>query len=92
MEGERGEFLIKGIMNIKSSFLWTMSVILFTLGCATGGDVTRLRNDVLGLEKKYEEAIPEIRKNQAEIGVKIDTLQADLQVLTGRFEEGRYQT
>lgn len=92
MEGERGEFLIKGIMNIKSSFLWTMSVILFTLGCATGGDVTRLRNDVLGLEKKYEEAIPEIRKNQAEIGVKIDTLQVDLQVLTGRFEEGRYQT
>lgn len=64
--------------------------------------MTKVKNDILGLEKKHydnaskikeiEDSLFTIRKNQAELGVKIDGLQSDLQVLTGRFEEGRYQT
>src|SRR3990170_7833679 len=91
----------KGIMKTRLSFLWLISIILITVGCATN-DITRLKNDVLSLEKKHyennskikdiEDSLSSIRKNLAELGAKIDVQQADIQVLTGRFEEGRYQT
>lgn len=78
-----------------------MVTILITSGCATN-EMTRLKNDVLDLERKHyentskikeiEDSLSAIRKNQAELGTKIDGLQADIQILTGRFEEGRYQT
>ncbi|MEK6692485.1 MAG: tol-pal system protein YbgF [Nitrospirota bacterium] len=77
------------------SFLLPISIILLTLGCATTGDVTKLNNEVLNMERKQKEienSLSDIRKNQAELGVKIDTLQSDIQTLIGRFEEGRYQT
>lgn len=84
-------------MNIKSSFLFLIPVIIIIGSCATDN---KLKNDVLGLEKKHyenvsrikeiEDSIGSIRKNLAELGAKIDGVQSDLQVLTGRFEEGRY--
>jgi tol-pal system protein YbgF len=82
-------------------FLLFIGIILITTGCATN-DMAKLKSDVLGLEKKYydnasklkeiEYSLSAIRKNQAELGAKIEELRSDLQVLTGRFEEGRYQT
>lgn len=82
-------------MKTRPIFLFTILFIPTALGCATSGDVTMLKNDILSLQRKQialENSLSDIRKNQAELGVKIDTLQTDLQVLTGRFEEGRYQT
>lgn len=72
-----------------------MSVSLITVGCATRGEMTKVNTDILSLEKKQKEienSLSDIRKNQAELGAKIDGMQTDFQILTGRFEEGRYQT
>lgn len=39
----------------------------------------------------FSEAISSIRKNQADLGVKIDYIKGDIQKLTGKFEELKYQ-
>jgi tol-pal system protein YbgF len=99
-KGEKGGLkeernLQEDIMKIRLSFLFPILFVTITLGCATTGDVTKLKNDVLSVERKQKEmesSLSDIRKNQAELGVKIDTLQSDIQTLIGRFEEGRYQT
>jgi len=83
------------------TLLFCLVSILIISGCATD-EMTRLKNDLLSLERKHYEnaerikeiegSLSSIGKNQAELGVKVDALQSDLQILTGRFEEGRYQT
>lgn len=44
------------------------------------------------LEKEVEGAIQPMRRFQADLGVRVDKLQMDLQNLTGRFEETKYFT
>lgn len=63
-----------------------------TLGCATN-EMNRLKTDISELQRRSHEindSLSTLRRMQAESGAKIDGLQAEFHVLTGRFEELRY--
>jgi tol-pal system protein YbgF len=49
-----------------------------------------VRSKVGFLEKEMESSSQPMRRNQADLGARIDKLQMDVQALMGRFEEGKY--
>jgi tol-pal system protein YbgF len=57
-------------------------------------EITDLNGEVKSkvgfLEKEMETSSQPMRRNQADLGARIDKLQMDVQSLMGRFEEGKY--
>lgn len=73
--------------------------LLVLAGCATTEDVAvvqrgqvQLTHEITQRVAKLESGQEEVRRNQADLGVKLDQISSEMQVLTGRFEESRHQT
>lgn len=73
--------------------------VLLLAGCATTEDVAvvqrgqaQMTQEMTQRVAKLEAGQEEVRRNQADLGVKLDQMASEMQVLTGRFEESRHQS
>ncbi|MBI5379235.1 MAG: tol-pal system protein YbgF [Nitrospirae bacterium] len=73
--------------------------LLVLAGCATTEDVAvvqrgqvQLTHEITQRVAKLESGQEEVRRNQADLGAKMDQISSEMQVLTGRFEESRHQS
>jgi tol-pal system protein YbgF len=73
--------------------------LLVLAGCATTEDVAvvqrgqaQMTQEMSQRVAKLESGQEEVRRNQADLGVKLDQMASEMQVLTGRFEESRHQS
>ncbi len=71
--------------------LAALGLVVLLAGCTPSREIVRLQDAQTETRTKTEQQVESLRRNQADMATRLESMQFELQRLTGKFEESRFR-